>query len=575
MQWGPLFGARRGRHHLGDGEHPADPRHPAPRGRRDGGEHPLDPRLHRRRDGDGRGPARQGRRPLRGGDARRPAGRVRRRGPLFALLGPVGVPRQRRALPASRCRSTAGASTATSRRRSRRRTRRAAARIDFSRYRADPRPEPRLAARADVDRDQCRARPVHDADDLPARPRRPTRSSPTSCCMGGFGPLQISVGLVVGGLLFFAGLIYWGNRFKTLRRTTIILYGLGGGALLVVAAVAINHSATLPGGRAAGLVGASAVFGLFVLAGATPAAIGLLADVTEAYPDDRGAIMGLYSVFLGLGQIGGSLIAGFAASALGLDGIFVASLVLLVARRRAARLPAPARALPRRSGDPGVDRLTSTARRRSIDRVRTPADRWTRPPCAILPGTGDAPRSHEAVTGLPSSPTDRRTRMTSNVGQNYPYSSETEADRAAAIAALVEARDGPRGQARRGDDAARRARPLVDLEVPDHGLPGHPPRRRLRPRPPRRLRRLRRDLRQDVPALNAARPRTVTLRGPSSVRVGAMAEDRRATMTARRFPAPPASSRTRSGSWSPPAGSGSSTGSARGPPGSPRSRRAR
>ena len=69
--------------------------------------------------------------------------------------------------------------------------------------------------------------------------------------------------------------------------------------------------------------------GIFVLAGATPAAIGLLADVTEAYPDDRGAIMGLYSVFLGLGQIGGALIAGIMASALGLDGIFIASLVLL------------------------------------------------------------------------------------------------------------------------------------------------------------------------------------------------------------------------------------------------------
>jgi len=32
--------------------------------------------------------------------------------------------------------------------------------------------------------------------------------------------------------------------------------------------------------------------------------------------------------------------------------------------------------------------------------------------------------------------------MTSNVGQNYPYSSETEAERAAAIAALVGAREG-------------------------------------------------------------------------------------------------------------------------------------
>ena len=147
--------------------------------------------------------------------------------------------------------------------------------------------------------------------------------------MGGFEPVQISAGLVAGGLLFFAGLIYWGNKFKTLRRTTIILYGVGGGALLVVAAIGINHSALLALPVVL-VLGVLAVFGLFVLAGATPAAIGLLADVTEAYPEDRGAIMGLYSVFLGLGQIVGSLIAGAAATALGLDGIFIASMVLLI-----------------------------------------------------------------------------------------------------------------------------------------------------------------------------------------------------------------------------------------------------
>lgn len=32
--------------------------------------------------------------------------------------------------------------------------------------------------------------------------------------------------------------------------------------------------------------------------------------------------------------------------------------------------------------------------------------------------------------------------MTSNVGQNYPYTSETEAERSARIAALVKERDG-------------------------------------------------------------------------------------------------------------------------------------
>ena len=89
------------------------------------------------------------------------------------------------------------------------------------------------------------------------------------------------------------------------------------------AVVAPHHLATQAG------LAVLAIAGLFVLAGATPAAIGLLADVTEAYPDDRGAIMGLYSVFLGLGQIIGSLTGGIAAEQWGLDGIFVVALVML------------------------------------------------------------------------------------------------------------------------------------------------------------------------------------------------------------------------------------------------------
>lgn len=32
--------------------------------------------------------------------------------------------------------------------------------------------------------------------------------------------------------------------------------------------------------------------------------------------------------------------------------------------------------------------------------------------------------------------------MTSNIGQNYPYSSETESDRAARVGALVKSKDG-------------------------------------------------------------------------------------------------------------------------------------
>lgn len=146
--------------------------------------------------------------------------------------------------------------------------------------------------------------------------------------MAGASPLLVSAGLAVGMLVFFAGLVYSGNRFRKLRRTTIIFYGLGGGAVLVAAAVAINHGANLPLALTL-ILGVPVVGGLFVLAGATPAALGLLADMSEPYPSDRGAIMGLYSVFLALGQITGSIVGGVAADLRGIDGLLVATLVML------------------------------------------------------------------------------------------------------------------------------------------------------------------------------------------------------------------------------------------------------
>ncbi len=147
--------------------------------------------------------------------------------------------------------------------------------------------------------------------------------------MQGFSPLAVSAGLGVGMLIFFAGLVYWGNRFKRLRRTTIIGYGIAGGGVLAGAALALNHGAGLPI-VVMGVFLALIVGGLFVLAGATPAALGLLADMSEPYPRDRGAIMGLYSVFLAVGQIIGSLVGGAAADARGIDGLLLATLVLLL-----------------------------------------------------------------------------------------------------------------------------------------------------------------------------------------------------------------------------------------------------
>jgi MFS family permease len=151
---------------------------------------------------------------------------------------------------------------------------------------------------------------------------------PTQLLHRGFKPMEISLAAVVVGIVFGAGLLFWGNRFNSYRRTTIIGFGILGGAVMAIGGFVVNHAEGLPIVLpiAAGL---AAAVGLFVLAGATPAALGLLADMSEAFPSDRGAIMGLYSVFLGIGQIVGSLIGGFAAEWRGIDGLLAGTVAVL------------------------------------------------------------------------------------------------------------------------------------------------------------------------------------------------------------------------------------------------------
>jgi MFS family permease len=158
---------------------------------------------------------------------------------------------------------------------------------------------------------------------------------PDQWLLQGFSANQITAGAIVIAILFGAGIWWWGNKFDEFRRTTIIAFGIFGGLALVGAGLAVNHLAGSAGTSL--LIGAVMLLavgifgvGLFVLAGATPAAVGLLADVSERFPGDRGAIMGLYSVFLGIGQIGGSLIGGFVASWGGMDGLLLGTGGLLL-----------------------------------------------------------------------------------------------------------------------------------------------------------------------------------------------------------------------------------------------------
>jgi MFS family permease len=151
---------------------------------------------------------------------------------------------------------------------------------------------------------------------------------PSQFLMKGVSATTIGIGEAVLAVVFGAGLLFWGTVYARFRRSTLLLGGLGACAVTTIDIAAINHFGGVSTAVLAGL-GLVAVGGLFVLSGSTPAALGLLADVSEGYESDRSAIMGLYSVLLGLGQVIGAVVGGLAASWKGIDGLVVATAFLL------------------------------------------------------------------------------------------------------------------------------------------------------------------------------------------------------------------------------------------------------
>jgi MFS family permease len=150
---------------------------------------------------------------------------------------------------------------------------------------------------------------------------------PSQFLMKGVSATTIGLGEAVIAVVFGAGLLFWGTVYARFRRSTLLLVGLGAFVVTALAVLVVNHF----GETTAILVGFGlvALGGMFVLSGATPAALGLLADVSEGFEQDRSAIMGLYSVLLGLGQVMGALVGGIAASWKGIDGLVVATFGLL------------------------------------------------------------------------------------------------------------------------------------------------------------------------------------------------------------------------------------------------------
>jgi len=76
------------------------------------------------------------------------------------------------------------------------------------------------------------------------------------------------------------------------------------------------------------IFGPLVLIGVFLEAGFTPTALTHLADISQDFARDRGLLMGLYSVMLGLGQVIGAVVGGLFAQLAYFDGLAYLTMIL-------------------------------------------------------------------------------------------------------------------------------------------------------------------------------------------------------------------------------------------------------
>jgi MFS family permease len=150
--------------------------------------------------------------------------------------------------------------------------------------------------------------------------------------MRGFSAGEISNAYLAFGILFTLGAITWGFVMPIIGRQATLLVGACGLGFSSIMLWFLNgrpfegpHMMVPP---LIGLV----MLGVFVMSGFTPAALAYLAEIAEERAEDRGSVMGVYSVLLAVGQLLGSGLAAPFADRLGINGLIILTgLLCLVA----------------------------------------------------------------------------------------------------------------------------------------------------------------------------------------------------------------------------------------------------
>jgi MFS family permease len=146
---------------------------------------------------------------------------------------------------------------------------------------------------------------------------------------GGGGRLSLILGAYV--LFFGLCLLFWAFFLNRAPRLLLMLSSITGVYLACIALAGINHfGVSNPLLLVIWIV--LLLVGVFAESSFAPAALAYLADISEDAARDRGLLMGLYSVFLGLGQLVGNGLGGVFAETWGFDGlIYLTSLLAFIA----------------------------------------------------------------------------------------------------------------------------------------------------------------------------------------------------------------------------------------------------
>lgn len=144
--------------------------------------------------------------------------------------------------------------------------------------------------------------------------------------MGGYSPTTIGYIFTGFSLVFAVGMIIWMRILPHMRQSNAMFLALSGGLATCFLLFLLNQQ-HLDDVAAIVLLTVLLVAAMLLLSGFMVVALNVLMHLANQESANRGAMMGIYSVLLGIGQFLGGALGGFFAGHSGVNGLILLTLI--------------------------------------------------------------------------------------------------------------------------------------------------------------------------------------------------------------------------------------------------------